>query len=107
MSTCMRTMLSGLATLALSPLFEQSTYQPPNLKTELFSGTYRGFERNRFAITGRILAGVKRWHLKAGPNGTYPTQNSSAFTFGQSIRDSKITLAMPLSVGVVYKFGNR
>lgn len=98
----------------------------------LFGGTFRSVDRKRFAVTGRILAGVNRWSPTTGPAGIYREQNS--FTFGLSpaidikltenvaIRtqpgfefvrrerlnsDRGFSLVTPLSVGVVFKFGNR
>ncbi|HBY64179.1 MAG TPA: hypothetical protein DEH78_30525 [Solibacterales bacterium] len=101
-------------------------------QTFLFGGTYRSFERKRFALTGRILAGVNRWDPASIPPGGYLTQNSFTFAFGQSVDiklaeqfairvqpglafirrteaggDRKLTLMTPLSVGVAFKFGKR
>jgi hypothetical protein len=98
----------------------------------LFGGTYRSFERRRFALTGRILAGVNRWDPAALTQNAYRRQNGFTFAFGQSI-DIKLSenfalrvqpdlalvrrrapdgakhfsLATPFSLGAVFKFGGR
>lgn len=62
--------------------------------TALFGGTYRALQRRRFALTGRIRAGVTRWEPKSDTaaaaallisNGIFPKQNAFTFAFGQSI----------------------
>ncbi len=98
----------------------------------LFGGTYRSFEKRRFALTGRILAGAGRWNPTVLPPNVYQAQSHFTFGFGQSI-DIKITerlairiqpdlafvrraapegetkfdLTTPLSFGAVLKFGSR
>lgn len=65
-----------------------------NQRTALFGGTYRALQRKRFALTGRILAGVTNWEPKSESqtlsnlftsNGIYPKQNAFTFGFGQAI----------------------
>lgn len=98
----------------------------------LFGGTFRAVQRRKFALTGRILAGVDRWDPKRLPVGGYPAQNSFVFGFGQAIDlkmsenlairvqpdlqvvrrkdnngDTRMSLNTPLSVGLVFKFGKR
>jgi hypothetical protein len=82
----------------------------------LFGGTYRGLQKKRIALTGRILAGV-----------TQANANTFTFGFGQSIDlrftpqlalrvqpdlrfvrfPGKTSLVRPISVGLVYQFGKR
>lgn len=98
----------------------------------LFGGTFRAVQRRKFALTGRILAGVDRWDPKRLAVGGYPAQNSFLFGFGQAIDfkmsenlairvqpdlqvvrrrdssgDARMSLNTPLSVGLVFKFGKR
>jgi hypothetical protein len=98
----------------------------------LFGGTYRGFERRKLAVTGRILAGVTRLEQKAGSPGLWGSQNGFTFGFGQSVDvklsehfalraqpdlrfvrfkdragSAKTSLALPVSFGIVFKFGSR
>jgi hypothetical protein len=98
----------------------------------LFGGTYRGLARRRFALTGRVLAGVTRAHPPSGATNAFPRQSAFSFGFGQSIDwrfsrrfalrvqpdlrwvrfkdtegSSRMSLVRPLSVGLVYQFGKR
>jgi len=100
-------------------------YVPTDFKAELFGGTYRALRRPRFALTGRIVAGLTDWNR-------VPTQTAFTFGFAQSIDwkfnenwalraqpgfrflrledpggGRRTVLATPLAIGVVYKFGNR
>ena len=98
----------------------------------LFGGTYRGLQRRRIALTGRILAGVTAWDPALPRPGSYREQTAFTFGFGQSIdfglsrnlalrlqpdlrfvrlRDASnkanLTILQPISVGLVYQFGSR
>lgn len=103
-----------------------------NQHSYLFGGTYRALQRKRFALTGRILAGGTRWDPNAPTTGAYRQQTAFTFGFGQAIDfkfsenlalrvqpdfrfarfeepggDSRISLVRPISVGLVYQFGQR
>ncbi len=103
----------------------------------LFGGTFRGFSGERFALTGRVLAGVTRWDPDrtsgaAMAHGVYPRQNAFTFGFGQSIdlrwkpnvtirlqpdllfvrmadgtNRKRTQLQTPFAAGLVWRFGRR
>jgi hypothetical protein len=99
--------------------------QETDTRAYLFGGTFRSIRRPRFALTGRIVAGLTDWNR-------LPQQTAFTFGFAQSI-DWKLNehwalrvqpgfrflrlddpaggrrtvLATPLALGLVYKFGHR
>lgn len=98
----------------------------------LFGGNFRALARRRFALTGRIMAGVERWEPEASRAGGYRAQNSFTFGFGQAIdiklnehvalrvrpeiflvrREApdggkRLELVNPFSAGIVFRFGQR
>lgn len=98
----------------------------------LFGGNFRALARPRFALTGRIMAGVERWEPVASRAGGYGTQNSFTFGFGQALdfklnerialrvrpeiflvrREApdgsrRLELVNPFSAGLVFRFGQR
>ena len=54
-------------------------------RSYLFGGTFRSFQRKRFALTGRILAGGTTWDPKAPQSGAYREQTALTFGYGESI----------------------
>lgn len=100
--------------------------------TYLLGGTFRGLQRRRFALTGRVLAGATRWELDAPGAGAFRTQTAFTFGFGQAIDfkfsenlalrvqpdlrfarfqdptgERKTSFVRPFSVGLAYQFGKR
>lgn len=98
----------------------------------LVGGTYRGLQRKRIALTGRILAGVTRWNPRELTADAYRQQTAFTFGFGQSIDfkfsgnlalrvqpdlrfvrfkqpggSAGLSLLTPISAGLVYQFGRR
>lgn len=93
----------------------------------LAAPTYRVLQRKRFALTGRILAGVTTWDPKAPTSASYRSQTALTFGFGQAIDvkfserfalrvqpdlrfvrfqnptgSSRLSLVRPIAVGFVY-----
>lgn len=99
--------------------------QETDTRAYLLGGTYRALSRPRFALTGRIVAGLTDWDRA-------PAQTAFTFGFAQSIDwkfnenwalrvqpgfrflrlddpggGRRTVLATPLAIGMVYKFGSR
>lgn len=101
-------------------------------RTYLFGGTFRGLDKRRFAITGRIRAGLNRWAPAVLPAGGYREQTGVVFGFGQALdiklneniafraqpdflfirreplnEERRFLPTSALAFGLVLKFGNR